>query len=275
MAEEEYEPIIRRIRELEEFVRRRQDTIDYLKTVLEVRRTETGMTHEQLMVADPTYRHTFYAIRSLEGWQTRYRRLIEELKKVVPPIEFLRVILTFSIETGEGHEPFYAEVTCDTVIPAEMPEETKSELVERIANAVIKLFWIIFDALKDVTKDKQELWGKEAYDKVLKRVIFFQKYAKEISETAMDNLLKMIRELGGLLRSPEEYVTQQAIIKIGVEYHYAFKEAEPKYPIIGILIEKGTSPATKGDWVIEKRIIMADKTDVNILEILEIRLERT
>ncbi|GAI76055.1 unnamed protein product, partial [marine sediment metagenome] len=87
---------------------------------------------------------------------------------------------------------------------------------------------------------------------IVGRKMFFQKYATEIYEYAMDNLLKAIIKLEGIARDSEEYVTCQAIIKIGVEYYPAPEEAEPKYPKVNVLIEKGTSAEKKGDWVIEK-----------------------
>lgn len=211
------------------------------------------------------YRLLFYSLRAYEGWQTRDRKKILELKKVIPPYKYLRISLTFSIETGMGHEPFYAEVTCDTVIGLKEPEHT-----DRVMNATIKLFWIMFDIQKAL-RDLEDVKDKDPklYDRIVKRKEFFQKYAEEIFEYAMDNLLKVIIELGGLARSPDEYVTRQAIIKIGVEYFPAPEEAEPKYPKVHVIIEKGTSKETKGEWVIEKDLLIADETEIDMLKILD------
>jgi len=270
---EEYEPILRRIRELEERIATRQETIEYFEEILRVRREETGLSHIELFHIDPAYRRTVYAIRALRGWQTRDRKEIEKLKKLIPPIKALKLTITFSIETGRGHEPFYAEVTCQTIIPIDTSREQQTEIVNRIINAVIKLFWILFDTWKDVTKDKRDLWGAKAYDTILRRGIYFQKHAKTIYEEAMDNFLKALIKLGCLSRDPEEYVTTQAIIKIGLEVHPASPEDEPKYPTVNVLIEKGRSEETKGEWIIKKQLIIAPKTDVNIMEILEMRTE--
>ncbi len=242
---EGYEPILRRIRELEERMRTRAETIEYLESIQKITREEhPELTHMELMVMLPTYRHTAYSISALKGWQTRNRKEIKELKDIIPPYKFLRLIVTFSIETGTGHEPLYAEVTCDTVIGL---DETVA--LDRILNAVIKLFWIMFDvqkALKDIEylKDTSKE-AKEIYDFVVKRKIYFQKYATEIYEAAMDNLLKIIIELDGIARDSEEYVTCQAIIKIGVEYYPAPEGAKPRYPDVHVLIEKGTSADRK------------------------------
>lgn len=280
MAEEGYEPILRMIRLLKERIKARLDTIEYLDTILRIRREETGLSHAELMVIDGTYRGTFYSIRAFRGWQTRDQRRIDELEKVIPPYRWYRIIVTFSIETEtellrgadkQTASPFYAEVTCDTVIGVDVES---GEVIKRVSNATIKLFWIVFDSFKCITDDKRDLWGAENYDKILKRAIFFQKYATTVFEEAMDNFFKGIIELGCLARMPDEYVTRQAIIKIGVEFHYAPEEAEPKYPAVNVLIEKGRSKETKGEWTIEKEIIIADKTDVDILRKLGIGVER-
>jgi len=270
---EDLEPILRKIREFEERIRIRAETIDYLESIQKITREEhPEFTPMELMIMLPTYRHTAYSISSLKGWQTRDRKSIEELKIIIPPYKFLRVLITFSIETGTGHEPLYAEVTCDTVIGLDEPAA-----VDRIMNAAIKLFWIMFDvqkALKDIEwlKDSSRE-AKEIYDFIVKRKIYFQKYAKEIYEEAMDNLLKVIIEFDGIARDSEEYVTCQAIIKIGAEYYPAPEEAEPKYPKVNVLIEKGTSAEKKGDWVIEKVLLIAPETEVDMLKILNMRYE--
>lgn len=271
---EESEPILRQIRALEERMSARQDTIDYLNTILSVRREETGLSHAQLMLTDRAYRGSFYSVRALEGWQTRDRELIADLKKVIPPIENLRIILTFSIETGTGHEPFFAEVTCDTVIPAAMPREIQTEVVNRIVNAVVKLFWIMFDVQKALyDMEIMGLKGTEPYNFIVKRKQFFQKYATEIFEASMDNLLKAIIEMKALQRSRDEYVTKQAILKIGVEYMIAPKGAEPLYPIVDVLIEKGKNAETKGEWVIKRKIQIAPTIDLDMMKLLEMKTE--
>ena len=268
-----YEMIIRLIRELEERISIRAELITEREESMRVRREETGLSHLWLFAIDREYRGWEYSRRALLGWQTRDRRQIEELKKVIPPIKAYRIILTFSIETGEGHEPFYAEVTCDTVISAEMPEEQQKEMINRIINAVIKLFWIVFDSFKCVMDDRKTIWGQEEYDAILKRVIFFQKYATTVFEYAMDNLLKRLIDHGCLTRPPEEYVTRQAILKIGIEYHYALETSEPAYPMVHVLIEKGRDEESKGEWTIERNIQIADETDIDIMMILDMRVE--
>ena len=271
---EDYEAVVRAIRILEERIRKRRETIEFIETRLAVTREERPQyTHAELLRIYPPYRRDFYAMRSFKGWQTRDAKKIEELKKVVPPYRFLRIVITFSIETGRGHEPFYAEVTCDTVVSVE-----EAVAVDRIVNATIKLFWIMFDiqkALYDLSwlKDSEKKEEKEIYDFIVKRKEFFQKYAEEIYEEAMDNLLKVIIKLEGLARDLEEYVTCKAIIKIGIEYYPAPEEAEPKYPHVHVLIEKGTSVETKGQWTIERLLLIAPETEINMLKILDMRYE--
>jgi hypothetical protein len=243
---------------------------------------------------DRAYRGTAYAIRALRGWNTRDRRTIEELKKLMPPLKALRMMMTFSIETGAGHETFYAEVTAETVMAADLTVERRREVSDRLMNAAIKLFWIIFDANKCITKDKRQLWGEEVYSRLRDFKNFIQYQAvKSISpediprmheilkahppvamESAMDNFIRALRHLGCFERVLDEFVTRQAIIKIGVEYQYAAEEEEPKYPLTYLLVEKGRSRETKGEWIFTAKLQVADITDLNMMEILDMKYEK-
>jgi hypothetical protein len=292
---EEYEPIIRRIMELEERIRERERTIEYFESILALRREETGLSHAELFSVDRAYRGTAYAIRALRGWNTRDRRTIEELKKLMPPLKALRMIMTFSIETGAGHETFYAEVTAETVMAADLTVERRREVSDRLMNAAMKLFWIIFDADKAVEQEKKLLWGQETYEMLRDRKNFFQKkvtvrikpediakydeilkaYPLSAREYAMDNFIKALKQLDCFEeREPDQFVTRQAIIKIGVEYEYAAEEAEPKYPLVYLLIEKGTGAEKKHDWVLCAKIEIADETDINMMKLLDMKYEK-
>jgi hypothetical protein len=90
----------------------------------------------------------------------------------------------------------------------------------------------------------------------------------------MDNFIKELKRLGCFEeREPDQFVTRQAIIKIGVEYEYAAEEAEPKYPLVYLLIEKGTGAKKKHDWVLCAKIEIADETDLNMLKLLDMKYE--
>jgi hypothetical protein len=161
-------------------------------------------------------------------------------------------------------------VTCDTIVD---PEANIEQLTYRIVNATIKLFWICFDSFKDILIDYRAFWGAKEYDDLLKDAIFVQKYAEKVTEEWMDKLIKRLIRHGAFQREPDEYATRQAIIKIGVEYQSATDQQEPLYPTVHTLIEKGRSAEQKGDWIIERTIIIAPETDVNILKLLQMEVE--
>lgn len=178
---------------------------------------------------------------------------------IIEKVMIVKLILTFSIETGLGHEPFYAEVTTDTITPEGATQEDLDEMTTRILNAVLKFFWIHFDAFKDVHKGE---------DRLLRWTVRLTKYLTRIEEEEMDRYLKAMIEAGKLSRPPDEYVTRMALIKIGIEYEVT-AEKEPKYPLVHVLVEK-TEPRT---YTLDKEIIIAAKTDVDMVKILEIMIE--
>ena len=273
MAFEEYEPVMRKIMWLRERIAEREEKIKFFETLMLATRQETGLSHRELMTVDRAYRSNYYRIMAFKRWQKHDRKLLEELKKIPPPpIRYLKLAITFSIETGGGHEPMFAEVTCETVMSTGARLEVIRERSRRIANAVIKLFWILFDAFKCIKKEKKQLWGAKEFDDIISWAMWFQKYADVIEETNMDNFFKAILEKECLKRNPEDYATYEAIIKIGIEYHYATKEMAPEYPTVHALIEKGK---VKGvyDWTPECNLIIAHKTDIDLPKILGIGIE--
>jgi hypothetical protein len=299
----ENEDIYRRISELEEYIEALRDRIrdreerirveEATLTMLEER--SPGLTFRERMMI-PGYASTFYTIRSLRGWQTRDIRELKELeaelerlKRELPPYRKLKVSITFSIDTGTGKEPFYAEVTCETIIDAD-----KKYLVRNIANAVVKYFWVMFDyqkALKDLKHLKTgSALQRETYSRLVSRMAFIQRVATirirspenwidevrklpyEVREDYIDKTLKTIRDAGGFRRNPDEYVTRNALLKIGVEYFIAGDEDEPKYPLVYMLIEKGRDAASKDDWILAAKLRVADSTDIDIFEWLDMEL---
>jgi hypothetical protein len=275
--------------ELEERIKAREETIEYFESILAIRREETGLPHTVLLHIDRAYRGTSYSIRALKGWNTKNRKAIEELKKLTPPLKAIRMIMTFSIETGRGHETFYAEVTAETVIEADLTVEQRHKISNRLMNATIKLFWIIFDANKAITKDKKQIWGEEVYSRLrdFKNFIHYQVVKSIIPEdipkiyeilkahppialeSAMDNFIYALKQLGCFEeRGLDEFVTRQAIIKIGVEYQYAKETDEPKYPLAYLLVEKGGSRETKGEWIFTAKLQISEATDLDMMGLL-------
>lgn len=176
-----------------------------------------------------------------------YYSIIEKLK-------FLKVYLTFSIETGGGHEPFYAEVTCDTTFPAGTPEAETNNMIRRVINGVLKLFFIIFDWNKIVYKgDPDALW---------RLLYYLRDYANPVYEEGapprigMDNFLTIPTIMERIRsRAPDEFITRESIIAIGVEYE-SVAEPVPEYPRIHCFIEK----TRKGRFSDERDIILAPTT---------------
>jgi hypothetical protein len=307
MRPEEYEPIIREIMELEDRIRKREERIRELEEMMAKRREETGLSHRELYRIDPEYRSWANSIRSLRGWNTFDRKRIEELKKLLPPLRALYQIMTFSIETGRGHEGFFAEITCDTVIPYETSRSERRKIMQRALNACLKYFFIMFDSTKCVNKYLRAELGDHIYWSLKKRTddywnvystkvrVYTEEDAKKaeeviasyrellskhpyvITEEMMDELIKELERYGCFRRPLDEFVTRQSIIKIGVEYQFAPVDAEPKYPLIYVLVEKGKQKETViekvGDWILMAKIRVADKTDIDLTDILKMRCE--
>jgi len=269
MAIETEEAIVRRIMELEARNRVRRETISYFGDMyrgfeLEYYRAVEAADWVTMAVRSVDMRRAALSIRALRGWVTRYVRRIEELWRMIrKPPPFMRVVLTFSIETGEGNEPFYAEVTVETLIDRVTPADTRESMIDRIANAAIKLFFIHFDGTKVTVKGeplRARLPG------------FWMRTT--ITEEQMDGFLAELIRADRFDRPPDEYLTRQSIIKIGVEYELARKEEGYEYPNCEIIIEIAKQKGQPLKAVIRKILVIAKETVINILEILEIVLER-
>jgi len=200
------------------------------------------------------------------------RRYIEEeltTYTIVEKLKFLSVFLTFSIETGLGHEPFYAEVTCNSIMTSDLPEAEIDERIRRIVNGTLKLFFIIFDGNKIVRTAK----GEHDEDWLVRTLMYLQKYANPVYEGkeprrgeeqvgGMDGFLEMLMDRIEA-RDPDEFVTKEALIAIGIEYESS-AEFEPEYPRVHVEIEK----TRKRHYHDERDIILAPSTDVWIDRIL-------
>jgi len=200
-----------------------------------------------------------------------YRRRRYITIDMLPYVIIERVVqmmlrLTFSIETGTGHEPFECEVTCETILPEFTDEAQKNYYIRRIVNATIKYFWVVFDSFKDLRIAKGIAEGSPQ-ESALKWAIWLQKYANPIEEENVDAFLELMRKLGAFQRPLDEYVTHEAIITIGVEYE-STTETRPAYPNVHIIIEK----TRVRRYHLERTLIIADKTDIDILKILDIGL---
>jgi hypothetical protein len=257
------EDIWRRIRELEERVKKFQEELKSIEEEIAAFRLKFPQyTHYQLLMINPVYAMLWGKRMSRMRWIKEWTEKIEKLKKVIPPVKFLTVSVTFSIETGKGHEIFAAEITAETIVPKEYPPE----ILSRIVNACIKYFFIAFDAYKDITKDKEVVWGKPVYDRMLKWCRKFM-YISEIEEKNIDDFLKTLEKLGGISRPKEEYLTYESIIKIGVE-EFPTEEALT-FPKVNLTIEK----TEVGYYVDRKVLYLSDKPEYNILDKFGIKVE--
>ncbi|MCM8802827.1 MAG: hypothetical protein NC827_05925 [Candidatus Omnitrophica bacterium] len=263
------EDIWRRIREYEEKIKRFEKEVEDLEEeIASFRARFPEIPHSRLLLINPVYAMVWFKRLSRLSWISRWKKRIEELKKFVPPVKNLRITVTFSIETGRGHEIFASEITCDTIVPAETTKRELEEIYYRIMNGALKYFWIIFDGFKDITKDKAIIWGKDVYDKMLKWCKWFV-YEKDIKEEDMDRFLKTLEGLGGLGRTPEEYLTFESIIKIGVE-EIPTSEYEPMYPTINLIIEK----TEVGHYYIERTLYLSKELVYDIINKFGIKVEK-
>jgi len=211
-----------------------------------------------------------------------HRRYVPEVLTsytIIEKLRYLKTILTFSIDTGAGHErPFFAEVTCDTTTQAGIEDE---EILRRVVNAVLKVFFIVFDAdkvVKTAEKEKDPDW-------LIKYKVYLQKHADPIHEVeyrtvfiggrrervrrGMDGFLEILmdRILDAIaINGVEYFVTREAFISIGVEYGEANHDYE--YPTAHVIIEK-TRPSR---YAIERTLVIAPSTDIWIDDILDIAI---
>jgi len=209
----------------------------------------------------------FYSPALLEEELLTTYAIIEKLK-------LLRVYLTFSIETGKGNEPFYAEVTCESVVPPDLPEDELKERIRRIVNGVLKLFFIVFDGNKIVSsaeKTKDPDW-------LIRTLMYLQRYANPIYERrpfsteeqrgGMDGFLTIRREGIDIMnriymRGSDEYLSRESVITIGVEYE-STTDMTYEYPYVHAVIEK----VRVRHWHHARTIVLAPSTSVWMDEIL-------
>lgn len=193
---------------------------------------------------------------------------------IIEKLKLLRVFLTFSIETGKGNEPFYAEVTCESVVSPDLPESELRERIRRIVNGVLKLFFIVFDGNKIVStaeKTKDPNW-------LIRTLMYLQRYADPIYEKrpfdmdeqrgGMDGFLTIRREGIDIMnrihmRGSDEYLSRESVITIGIEYE-STADMTYEYPYVRAVIEK----VRVRHWHHARTIILAPSTSVWMDEIL-------
>jgi len=251
MAEE----IIRQIGEVEKRIAEYKERIEFLREMEKMLREEYRLAPPEMkMDIISQLRKVWGAIGANTRWLRYYEAKLEALKKLVPPIKYVELRITFSIETETGHEPIFCEVTIFTTVPYPLSKEQERNILYRIVNAALKFFYLHFDAYKDA--GKKSFLGKVATQLMRKSLL---------KEEEIDDFITAIMRYGGLTRPKDEYLTYQAIIKIGVEKLYATETTLPKYPETRILIEKGRTEETT-ELVIDKTLIIAKETRIDLAE---------
>lgn len=195
---------------------------------------------------------------------------------IIEKLRLLRIYLTFSIETGAGNEPFYAEVTCDSVMSPDVPESERRERIRRIVNGVLKMFFIIFDGNKLVrTADKRDRERDPSW--LVRTLMYLQRHAdplyegdepgREEQKGGMDGFLDILMDRI-LARPADDYLTRESVITIGVEYE-ATASMEHEYPEVHVVIEK----VRIRRWHVERTLILAPSTNVWLDRILNMVIE--
>jgi len=192
---------------------------------------------------------------------------------IIEKLKLLRIFLTFSIETGVGHQkPFYAEVTCNTVVMSDLSEDKLKEITHRVINGVLKLFFIVFDGWKIV------ITGKKRADRdpewLIKTLSYLQFFADPIYEGGeidrkeqkggMDGFLNMLMDRITARDDFDEYVTRESIIAIGIEYE-STASMDYEYPRVHVDIEK----VRVGHYHVERTLILAPTTNVWMDKLLD------
>lgn len=195
-------------------------------------------------------------------------RLLEEelltTYTIIEKLEYMMIELTFSIETDVGHEIFFAEVHADTTIQVVADEE---EIARRVVNAVLKLFFIIFDGWKVVytaekERDPQWLINLLVYLQSPDFDPAFERGPKE----GMDGFLSIVMEriLSKIaIEGLDYFLTRESFLAIGIEY--GTPDLVVEYPSVRVIVEK----TRKGRWKFERTLIVAPTTDVWLDDILD------
>jgi len=260
---EDVEVLIRKYRsKIMELKRKLKATEKQMK---EIAKLYPGKTEEEIMKIDPWYRGFYYSKLAFLKWIGEYEKRLKELISKLKVVEFR---ITFSVETKRSHgKPVIvmAEVTASTLC-----RRFGAIRRYRVVNACLKLFWIIFDAFKDITKDKRVLVGSEIYDNLMRRIRFVQRRAKRIREEFLDRIISdMIKYMGSFVRPREEYFTHQSIIKIGIE-ELAPSEEVPRYSRVKVVVEKKEPSYYRRECTIR----ISRKTAIDMLELLGMRIRR-
>lgn len=195
---------------------------------------------------------------------------------IIEKLKLLKIYLTFSIETGAGHEPFYAEVTCDSVVLPDMSEEMLQEHISRIVNGVLKLFFIVFDGNKLVrTADRRD--RERDPDWLVRTLMYLQRYADPIYEGIDPRRVEQKGGMDGFLgmmmdriyaRGLDEFTTRESIITIGIEYE-STADTTYEYPYVHAVIEK----VREGRWHQERIVVIAPSTVVQMDRILDMVID--
>jgi len=300
------EIISRQIFELQEKIRKAEDEIkayeDLIKTF-----------EEAAEKATPIEKYYWYPMRiarlrmligGIRGRISRWQHKIEELKKLLPPFKYQSIEKSFTIDTERGKGPFSCEVTAVTVFPADITPAERDEKLKRINNAILKYFFILFDAAKDLgrppgptAESRIRMVGRAEYDRVFRAMLYLQKYLKPIpagqyekikwlltdikrgevtreevkyvTEMEMDAFLTALMQMGGLKRPTEEYVTYESILKVSITPPTPTRHDQPQYPECLLYIEKKTEPP----FTAFRKILIAPTTAIDMLNILNMKEE--
>lgn len=270
------EPIYRAYREIKSKVELYKERIKAIEEEMaKIRALYPYMTDSEIIKINPVFRSFYYSKLAHLRWLRYYESELKRLEEMVK-VRFVKLAITFSIDTEVSHgelKPFFAEVCLETAIDEYISTIEEGEIAKRCVNFALKIFWIMFDALKDIgIPGKYSIRGSYLkskygtfYDDVFKRVRFVQLSKTKIDEAWIDKLITDIIKMEGLSRTNlDEYVTRESIIKIGIE-RIPVEEKKPAYPLVDLIIEKE-------NYVIRRQGKIAKETEIDMAKILKIRL---
>jgi len=183
---------------------------------------------------------------------------------IIEKLEYMQIELTFSIDTDVGHEIFEAEVHAETTFQVGMDE---TEIARRVVNAILKLFFIVFDGFKVVYVKKDV----KDPDWLIRLLIYLQShnfdpaYEKGPKE-GMDGFLSIVMDrIKDKIAAygPDYFLTRESFLSIGIEYGKA--EFLYEYPNVHVLIEK----TRRGRYTVERTVIIAPSTSIYMDDLLE------
>ena len=225
-------------------VKRFEHLITKYKKVKVRERWEYGWVIEKVEYAKPSPKgltHEGYEVYYLWDYIIIFNPVEEEIVDIRLDIA---ISVSFSIDTGGGHEPFACEVTGYTTVSVKEKDldTAVDEAVDEMEEFIKKILYIMYDIQKDIPKRH---WIGEAAASIKRRLIWRVKFGR-VDKGEVEKWWRMIERYIHY-RARREYISEKAE-KIGVEY---MMEEMPEYPKVKFEIEQNKPSIRRYEFEVE------------------------